>query len=103
MQEYALSIRGIEHLKTPADRTHQEIGYSVALEYCFGQYERLVDLHNAASRCREDLLDQLERYRDGLGALARHASDVLIDIECKELGLNQNVRQVPVGPPHKPQ
>jgi hypothetical protein len=43
-------------------------------------------LLNAATARRDDVLEQLDRYRDGLGRYLRAVSDEIIDGECSNPG-----------------
>lgn len=66
-------------------RPAEELDHARALEAGMVHYEQLDDLVSAAYRRRNDIIDQLERYREGLGRHSRKASDAIIDGEYEEL------------------
>jgi hypothetical protein len=69
-----------EILHEPAD----EIAHAKALESAIDYYERLDRLESVARARRDDLLEQIELYRQGLGPLSRRASDEIIDADFNE-------------------
>jgi hypothetical protein len=58
-----------------------ELDHARALEGALDYYERLDKLLNIAIGRRNDALEQLEHYREGLGARLRQASAEIIDVE----------------------
>jgi hypothetical protein len=56
-----------------------ELDHADALERGIDYAERLDKLLNAATARRDDVLEQLDRYRDGLGRYLRAVSDEIID------------------------
>jgi len=71
-----------EILHEPAD----EVAHAKALESGIDYYERLDRLESVARARRDDLLEQIEFYRQGLGSLSRRASDEIIDADFSEAG-----------------
>lgn len=74
-------------LRKPADLDH-----SRALEAGIEFHEKLDRLLNAAVARRDNALEQLERYRNGLGQHLRRVSDEVIDAEFNET--SNDARQV---------
>jgi hypothetical protein len=66
-------------------RAAEEVDHARALEAAMVQYAQLDALLSVAYRRRNDIIDQLERYRDGLGRHSRKVSDTIIDGECAEV------------------
>lgn len=66
-----------EILLEPAD----EIDHAKALQSGIDYYERLDRLETVAWARRDDVLRQMEFYRQGLGSVSRRASDEIIDGE----------------------
>jgi hypothetical protein len=73
----------VENIDQILNRPAEELDHAHALERAIEYFERLDKLLNAAIARRNDVLDQLERYRDGLGQHLRRVSDQIIDGECK--------------------
>jgi hypothetical protein len=69
-----------EILLEPAD----EIDHAKALQSGIDYYERLDHLETVARARRDNVFRQIEFYRQGLGSLARRASDEIIDAEFSE-------------------
>jgi predicted DNA-binding protein (UPF0251 family) len=66
-------------------RTPKEIEHNKALEAGIVFEEQLDRLINSASKRRNDALQQLEVYRQGLWRYWREASDKIIDAEVAEI------------------
>ena len=62
----------------------EELEYAAALETTINYYERLDRLYGGAMARREDVLKQLDFYRQGLGRHLRRVSDDIIDGEFSE-------------------
>ena len=62
----------------------EELEYAAALETTINYYERLDRLYDGAMNRREDVLKQLDFYRQGLGRHLRRVSDDIIDGEFSE-------------------
>lgn len=63
-----------------------ELDHARAFEGAIAYYQRLDQLLNTAVARRNDVLDQLERYRCGLGRRLRKISDEIIDTEFHQTG-----------------
>ena len=61
-----------------------ELEYAAALQSGIQYYERLDRLYGVAMARREDLLKQLDFYREGLGQHLRRVSDDIIEGEFSE-------------------
>ena len=57
----------------------EELEYAAALEKSVNYYERLDRLHNIAMARRDDILRQLDFYRQGLGRHLRQVSNDIIE------------------------
>jgi hypothetical protein len=80
-------------LKPPA-----ELGYNHALEVAIAYHGELDKLLNAAVARRNDVLEQLDWYRHGLGKRMREASDQIIDAEFKDAELEPKDVAPPLAP-----
>jgi hypothetical protein len=74
------------------ERLPAEFDHARALEASIDYHTRLDELLSTATARRNDALDQLERYRRGLGGLLRKASDEIIYAQCsvEELTTNES-------------
>jgi hypothetical protein len=79
-----------EDIKNIFKRTPNELDHARALEAGLEIYEGIDDLLNRALARRNDALRQLEWYREGLGKRLHKVSDDIIDVECTEVGTQQN-------------
>ena len=61
-----------------------EVDHARALQSGIDYYEKLDDLLGVAIDRRNDVLAQLDFYRQGLGQRLRRVSDEIIDAEFKE-------------------
>jgi hypothetical protein len=64
-----------------ADAIAVELDHARALEVTLGYHERVDKLLITATARRNNVLDQIERYRDGLGCHLRRVTDNIIDAE----------------------
>ena len=62
----------------------EELEYAAALENSVNYYERLDRLHSVAMSRRDDILRQLDFYRQGLGRHLRQVSNDIIEGEVLE-------------------
>jgi hypothetical protein len=76
------AVSGIDEI---LKRTPQELDHAHALERAIEFTERLDKLRNGAIARRNDGLDQLERYREGIGHRLHTRSDQIIDGECNDV------------------
>jgi hypothetical protein len=89
--------------ETPTDvdailsRTADELEHARALEESLELIERLAELIDAAICRRDDALEQLEHYREGLGQKVRRLSDQLIDAEFSEVPVQVEAPSVVAG------
>ena len=65
-------------------RDVEELEYAAALESGISYYERVDRLYGVMMARREDVLRQLDLYRQGLGHRLRQVSDAIIDGEFSE-------------------
>jgi hypothetical protein len=65
-----------------------ELDHARALENAIEFHEKLDKLLNAAVARRDNALEQLERYRNGLGHYLRWISDEIIDAEFSDAETN---------------
>jgi hypothetical protein len=79
------------------NRPPVELDHARALEGAIGYQEQLDKLLNAAVARRDDVLEQLERYRYGLGRRLRKASDDII--EASDAQPESKQVSVPLAPP----
>jgi hypothetical protein len=80
------------------NRPPVELDHARAFEADIVYQEQLDRLLNTAIRRRNDVLEQLERYRDGLGRRLRKASDEIIDAEFNEAVPESKQVAVPLAP-----
>jgi hypothetical protein len=66
-------------------RGTEEFDHARALEAAMVHYAQLDALLSVANKRRSDIIDQLERYREGLGRNSRKVSDAIIDGEYAEV------------------
>jgi hypothetical protein len=64
-----------------ADAIAVELDHARALEVTLGYHERVDKLLITATARRNNVLDQIERYRDALGCRLRRVTDNIIDAE----------------------
>jgi hypothetical protein len=64
-----------------ADAMAVELDHARALEATLGYHERVDKLLVTATARRNNVLDQIERYRDRLGLRLRQVSDTIIEAE----------------------
>jgi hypothetical protein len=74
------SIEDIDRISQKPD----ELDHARALENAIEFHEKLDKLHNAAVARRDNALEQLERYRNGLGQCLRRVSEEIIDAEFSD-------------------
>jgi hypothetical protein len=67
------------------ERTPQELDHARALEAAIEYTERLDKLRKGAMSMRRDGLDELERYREGIGHRLHTRSGQIIDGECSDV------------------
>jgi hypothetical protein len=79
-------------------KPHVELGYNRALEAAIAYHGDLDNLLNAAVTRRNDVLEQLERYRHGLGKRLRKASDAIIDAEFNDADPDPMKVAAPLAP-----
>jgi cysteinyl-tRNA synthetase len=90
--------------ETPADvdallhRNADEFDHARALEEGFDYYERLGRAIDIAIARRNDALEQLERYREGLGQQVRKLSNQIIEEVFLEAPQSGHVEAPPVAP-----
>ena len=70
--------------KKSLGQTPREVDHAGALEEAFDYYERLDRGHCIAMARRNDILEQITLYRDGLAHHLRRVSDKIIDGEFSE-------------------
>ena len=84
------------------DRPPALIEHAQAMQDCLDEYERLDKLDIAVEVRLRAALDDLERYRDGLGRQLREAVGQVIDGEVNELPVSANAavspKEIPVAP-----
>lgn len=73
-----------------------DLDHAQALKEAIDFHEKLDRLLNAAVARRNNAIDQLERYRNGLGQHIRQLSDEIIDAQFSEARLDPS--QEPPGP-----
>ncbi len=74
----------VDDVKEILARTPTDIDHARALEHGIEYYERLDRMQGEAIARRNDVLEQINRYRDGLGNHLRRVSDEIIDAEFSE-------------------
>jgi hypothetical protein len=80
------------------ERLPAEFDHARALESAIEYHEHLDQLLSTAIARRNDVLDQLDRYRRGLGGRLREVSDEIIDAEFKEVEAEPTENEVPLAP-----
>jgi hypothetical protein len=75
-----------------------ELDHARALEGAIEYHARLDEMLNTATARRNDVLDQLERYRQGLGRSLRRVSDEIIDAEFNHVEAEPKENEVPLAP-----
>ena len=84
------------------DRPPALIEHAQAMQDCLDEYERLDKLDIAVEVRLRAALDDLERYREGLGRQLREAVGQVIDGEVNELPVSANAavspKEIPVAP-----
>jgi hypothetical protein len=75
------------------ERTPTELEHNKALEACILLEERLDRLINSALRRRNEAIEQLEFYGEGLGRNWRQVSDKIIDAEATEVNKLKQIKQ----------
>jgi hypothetical protein len=80
------------------ERLPAELDHARALEAAIEYHARLDELLNTAIARRNDVLDQLERYRRGLGGSLRKVSNEIIDAEFSVAELEPTENEVPLAP-----
>jgi hypothetical protein len=93
------SVADVDEL---AERTPKEFDHNRALEAGILFQEQLDRLINAALARRNDALDQLELYRDGLGQRWRQISDEIIDAVATEIKAGEKQIEPPSLAPEHP-
>ncbi len=81
-----------------ADAISVELDHAHALEATLGYHERVDRLLITATARRNNVLDQIERYRDGLGYRLRQASDRIIEGEFDAAGAQRRQVAAPLVP-----
>ena len=79
-------------------RPPDELDHARALEDGIEYHERLDKLLNNAIARRNDTLEQLERYRDGLGHRLRRVYDEIIDAKFNDVDENEKPVEAPLIP-----
>jgi len=75
---------GVEDVDEILNHPPVELDHARAFEANIVYEGQLDQLQNSAVGKRNDVLEQLERYRHGLGRRARKASDEIIDVEFND-------------------
>jgi hypothetical protein len=75
-----------------------ELAHARALEVAITYIERLDKLHITATARRNNVLDQIERYRAGLGLRLRQVSDKIIEHEPNAVEAQPNQVAAPLAP-----
>src|SRR5262249_40326655 len=75
----------VEDVDAILARPAEELDHTRALEAAMVQYAQLDGLLSVLYKRRNDVIDQLERYRAGLGRQSRKVSDAIIDGEYAEV------------------
>ena len=65
------------------NRTPSELSYNLALEKSIAFHRDLEFLITCITKRRNEALEMLERYRQGLGRRAKEIMDEILDAECK--------------------
>src|SRR5205823_4004023 len=79
------------------DHNAKEFAYHVAFRQELDYLVRLEAQHDRALQRRKDALEQLDRYQEGLGAIAHRLSDELIEGEYVEV----DATEAPLAPAEK--
>jgi hypothetical protein len=82
---------------TILERPAEELDHARALEAGMAYYGQLDNWLSVVHRRRNDVIDQFERYREGLGRHSRKVSDAIIDGEYAEV--EPQTRRVEGAPP----
>jgi hypothetical protein len=91
-------LASAEEVDELLEHAAEERDHARALENGIVYYQALNDLAKDALHCRDDSLEQLERYREGLGASMRAVSDEIIDAEFKIAGPASTSAETPLVP-----
>ena len=75
-----------------------ELDHACALEVAIAYIERLDKLHITATARRNNILDQIERYRDGLGHPLRQVSDKIIEAQANAVEAQPKQVAGPLAP-----